>query len=415
MALKSFAWFIGLRYTRSKKRNHFVSFISMSSMLGIALGVMVLVTVLSVMNGFDEEIHNRFFGMAPEITITGADNRIQNWQALIPKITALPDVVAVAPFVGGQGMMTAEGRVVPIIISGIDSRYEENVTHLKEKLLGGKLSNLTHFGVIIGKGLAENLGVLIGDTVSIMIPQASVSPAGMIPRFKRFTVAGVFSAGTGFNFDTKLAFLDIGDAQKLFQLGNAITGLKIKINNVYKAPLLSKQLQTMLGDDYFVGNWTEQFGEFFQAVKLEKSMMFLILLLIIAVAAFNLVSSLVMVVNDKRAEIAILRTLGATPGTILRIFIIQGLLVGVIGTALGLGLGLLLACNATSIVNHIQDWFGVRFLSSNIYFVDYLPSKVLSSDLLKICTAALSMSFIATIYPAYRASKTPITEALHNE
>lgn len=415
MVLKPFAWYIGLRYTRSKKRNHFVSFISMSSMLGIALGVMVLVTVLSVMNGFDEEIHNRFFGMAPEITITGADNQIQNWQELIPKIRQLPDVVAVAPFVGGQGMMTVEGRVVPIIISGIDNRYEEKITHLKEKLLDGQLEKLPHFGVIIGKGLAENLGVLIGDTVSIMIPQATVSPAGMIPRFKRFTVAGVFSAGTGFNFDTKLAFIDMGDAQKLFQLNQSVTGLKVKINNVYKAPALSHELHKMLGDDYFVGNWTEQFGEFFQAVKLEKSMMFLILMLIIAVAAFNLVSSLVMVVNDKRAEIAILRTLGATPGTILRIFIIQGLLVGIIGTALGLGLGLLLACNATSIVNHIQDWFGVRFLSSNIYFVDYLPSKVLPGDLVKICTAALSMSLLATIYPALRASKTPITEALHNE
>lgn len=248
-----------------------------------------------------------------------------------------------------------------------------------------------------------------------MIPQATVTPAGMIPRFKRFTVVGIFSAGAGFNFDTRLAFINIGDAQKLLQIGEDVTGIKMKINNVYDAPRMSTELLKKLGPDYQVGNWTSQFGAFFQAVKMEKTMMFLILLLIIAVAAFNLVSSLVMVVNDKQAEIAILRTIGATPKLILSIFIVQGMMVGVIGTMLGLIGGLILASNATAIVSFLQSIFHVQLLSSNIYFVDYLPSKILVSDLCKVCAVALIMSFIATIYPSWRASKTVIAEALHYE
>jgi lipoprotein-releasing system permease protein len=248
-----------------------------------------------------------------------------------------------------------------------------------------------------------------------MVPQASVTPAGMVPRFKRFRVAGIFSAGTGFNFDTKFAFINMNDAQKLLQLGDDVTGLKLKINNVYLAPEMSAELGERLGENYQVGNWTDNFGAFFQAVKMEKTMMFLILLLIIAVAAFNLVSSLVMVVNDKQAEIAILRTIGATPSTILWIFIVQGMMVGIVGTLLGLVGGILLSTNATAIVNGIQSCFHVQLLSSSIYFVDYLPSKILMSDLGIVCAMSLLMSFLATIYPAWRASKTVIAEALHYE
>lgn len=412
---KPLTLYIGLRYTRAKKKNHFVSFISLSSMLGIGLGVMVLITVLSVMNGFDDEIHKRFFGMAPEITITGADEKIADWQDLANQLKTFPGIKSIAPYVGGQGLLTHQGDVLPIVLTGIDPQYEERVTHLKEKMITGGLENLSHFGIILGRGLADNLGVMIGDKVTIMIPEASVTPAGMIPRFKRFTVGGVFSAGTGFNFDTKLAFIHIEDAQKLMQLGTAVSGIKMKIDHIYDAPMMTKQLAEKLGDGYQVGNWTDQFGAFFQAVKMEKNMMFLILLLIIAVAAFNLVSSLVMVVNDKQAEIAILRTIGATPTIILRIFIVQGMMVGVVGTLLGLISGVLLASNATSIVNFLQSLFGVKFLSSSIYFVDYLPSKVMGSDLLQVCIVALVMSFIATIYPAWRASKTIIAEALHYE
>jgi lipoprotein-releasing system permease protein len=408
-------FYIGLRYTRAKKKNHFVSFISLSSMLGIGMGVMVLITVLSVMNGFDVEIHKRFFGMAPEITISGQDGTLRHWQSLEKKLNRLPGVKAIAPYVGGQGLLTYEGQVSPIVLTGVLPEQEQKVTHLKDKLLLGNIDDLQHFGIILGRGLAMNLGVMMGDKVTIMIPQATVSPAGMIPRFKRFTVTGIFTAGTGFNFDTKLAFIHMDDAQKLLQMGEDVTGLKMKINDIYQAPAMTTQLERQLGEEYQIGNWTQQFGAFFQAVKMEKNMMFLILLLIIAVAAFNLVSSLVMVVNDKQAEIAILRTIGATPGTILWIFIVQGMMVGLLGTLMGLLGGIALASNATTIVNGLQSLFDVHLLSPSIYFVDYLPSKIMWSDLWQVCAMALLMSFLATIYPAWRASKTVIAEALHYE
>lgn len=379
------------------------------------MGVMVLITVLSVMNGFDDEIHKRFFGMAPEITVSGMGGKINDWKALEDKLKQVPGVKAIAPYVAAQGLLTHEGQVLPIVLTGVLPEQEEQVTHLKEKLLVGTLSDLRHFGIILGQGIADNLGVMMGDKVTIMVPEASVTPAGMVPRFKRFTVAGIFSAGSGFNFDTKLAFIHLADAQKLMQLGEDVTGLKMKINDVYQAPELSDQLAIQLGDNYQIGNWTQDFGAFFQAIKMEKNMMFLILLLIIAVAAFNLVSSLVMVVNDKQAEIAILRTIGATPATILWIFIVQGMMVGVVGTMLGMVGGVSLAKNATSIVNGLQSFFNVQLLSSKIYFVDYLPSKILWSDLWQVCAMALFMSFIATIYPAFRASRTVIAEALHYE
>jgi lipoprotein-releasing system permease protein len=412
---KPLPFFIGLRYTRAKKRNHFVSFISLSSMLGIGLGVTVLITVLSVMNGFDEEIHKRFFGMAPEITVTGRDEKLSNWESLTPILKAFPGVVGIAPYIGSQGLLTADGQVLPVILTGVVSNLEQKINHLEKKIILGDMSDLSHFRMVIGEGLAHSLGLSVGEKVTVMIPQATVTPTGMVPRFKRFTIKGVFSAGPGFNFDSKMAFIDLADAQALLQMGQQISGLKLKLNDIYKAPGLSREIAEKLGDDYQVGNWTDQFGAFFHAVKMEKTMMFLILLLIIAVAAFNLVSSLVMVVNDKQAEIAIMRTIGVTPRTILSIFIVQGMMVGVFGTLIGLILGVLLANNATAIVNYLQTLFDIKVLSSNIYFVDYLPSKILKSDLLQICGIALLMSFLATIYPAWRASKTVIAEALHYE
>ncbi len=412
---KPLALYVGLRYTRSRKKTHFVSFISLTSMLGIGMGVMVLITVLSVMNGFDEEIHKRFFGMAPEITVTGADDVIQDWQDLTSKLQSLPGVKAAAPFVGGQGLLTYDGQVSPVMLSGILPEQENKLIHLQDKLLLGDMNQLPHFGMLLGRGLADSLGVMVGDKVTVMVPKATVTPAGMEPRFKRFTVIGIFSAGSGFNFDSKLAFIYLNDAQKLLQLGDAVTGVKLRTDDAYAALPLSETIERDLGEDYRVSNWSQQFGAFFQAVKMEKTMMFLILLLIIAVAAFNLVSSLVMLVNDKQSDIAILRTMGATPRFILSVFVVQGMLVGMLGTLIGLVAGLLLAYNATDIVNALQALFDVQVLSSNIYFVDYLPSKILFSDVVKVCSIALAMSFTATIYPAWRASKTVITEALHHD
>ena len=413
--LKPLALFIGLRYTRARKKSHFVSFISLSSMLGIGLGVMVLITVLSVMNGFDAEIHKRFFGMAPEVTITGQDGVIHDWKTLAQDLSKHPDIKAVGPYVSSQGILTSSGQVVPVLLTGILPDQEEAITHLRDKLILGTMV-IDHFGILLGRSLAENLGVMLGDTVTVMIPQASVSPAGVVPRFKRFTVRGVFSAGTGFNFDTKLAFIHMQDAQKLLQMSTEdASGLRLKIDNIYQAPAMAQNLSYTLGEAYQVGDWTESFGAFFDAIKLEKTMMFLILVLIIGVAAFNLVSSLVMVVNDKQAEIAILRTIGATPRVILSIFIVQGMLIGCMGTAIGVGAGVLLASFATQLVDYLQTLFHWHVLSSSIYFVDYLPSKILWSDVWVVAVTALGMSFLATIYPAWRASKTVIAEALHYE
>lgn len=414
--LKSLVFSIGLRYTRAKKKNHFVSFISLSSMLGIGLGVMVLITVLSVMNGFDAEIHKRFFGMVPEMTVTHQWGPIDDWRNLEKQLARQTAVKAIAPFVSTQGLLTNNGEVVPIVLMGVLPEQEQAITHLQDKMLLGSANSLAHFGIILGKGLAMNLGVVIGDKITVMIPQASVALTGINPRFKRFEVRGIFSAGTGFNFDSKLAFIQLEDAQKLMQLSdNAVTGLRLKVDDIYQAPIQAHTLEAQLGEAYHVGDWTENFGAFFDAIKMEKTMMFLILLLIIAVAAFNLVSSLVMIVNDKQAEIAILRTLGATPRMILSIFIVQGMMIGAMGTLIGVITGIALASHATQLVDHLQTWFDMRILSSSVYFIDYLPSKILGSDVAIIAATALSLSFLATLYPAWRASKTVIVEALHYE
>ena len=407
--------YIGSRYMRTKKKNFFVSFISLSSMLAIGMGVMVLITVLSVMNGFHDKIYKNFFGMVPEITIHGKNGSIDSWQQLSSQLKNIPGIKAMAPFAGGQVLLSADGRSLPAILSGISPVYEQYVNHLKDKLLLGDVNDLNHFGIILGRVLAEKLGVTLNEQVTVMLPEAGVTPTGMVPRFKRFTVVGIFSAGSGFGFDGSLAFVNLEDAQKLMHLGTAVSGLKMKIDSIYQAPALAAKIDNFLGNEYIVGDWTQQFGAFFQAVKMEKTMMFFVLLLIIAVAAFSLVSSLVMIVNDKQAEIAILRTIGATPKTILLIFITQGMLVGFVGTVLGLLGGLFLAVNAPTIVNFLQAMLNMQLFSFGLYGDDYLASKIMTSDLIKICAAALIMSFIATIYPAWRAARTVIAEALHYE
>lgn len=408
------ALYIGLRYTRAKRHNHFISFISATSMIGIALGVAVLITVLSVMNGFDEQIQDRFFAMAPQITITDFRGLIADWHQLSDTVSKNPDVLATAPYAGGQALISYDGSNQPLVINGILPEQQSRITQIHELMSYGKLADLTagSFGIVLGEGLASRLGAKLGDKLTVFIPQTSVSIAGIETRSKRFTLVGVFKAGSGFGFDNQLGFIHLQDAQTLFRLDNNVSGLRLKIKNIFLSSQLSGVISHQLPSYYSVSDWTEQFGAFFKAVKMEKTMMFLILMLIIAVAAFNLVSSLVMVVNDKQSDIAILRTLGMKPNTILRIFMVQGTLVGIIGTLVGLLGGLLLAHNATAIVDWIQRVFNVQLLSSSIYFVDYLPSKIEWSDLIEVCGLALLMSFIATLYPAWRAAKTQPAQAL---
>ena len=412
--IRPLALYIGLRYTRAKRHNHFVSFIAVSSMLGIALGVAVLITVLSVMNGFDHEIKTRFFSMAPQLTITSFGQGIEKWQAMSDKVKQNPHVTGVAPFVGGQALMMNEGFNIPAVLYGVSPKLQSQVSDLKNKMVQGKFSNLKpgDFGIVVGVRLARRLALSMGDKVAVMIPKATVSIAGVHARLKQFTVVGIFKAGAGFGFDNRLAYIDLQDAQVLYLLGKNITGLRVKLDDVYNAPIVSQVLRQQLPTALSIGDWTGQFGAFFKAIKLEKTMMFLILILIIAVAAFNLVSSLVMTVTDKQSDIAILRTLGALPRTILSIFMIQGTIIGVVGLLIGLIGGVILSWNVTEVVNWIQNTFHVELLSANVYFVDYLPSKIELADVMHVMLIALGMSFVATIYPAWRASRTQPAEAL---
>lgn len=409
--------YIGLRYIRAKRTQHFISFISLTSMMGIALGVAVLITVLSVMNGFDDEIHQHFFGMTPEITVTDFSGKMSHWKKWENQLKKYPEVKGIAPFLGGQGLLAFGDQSLPAAVIGVDPSQEISINQIASKMVAGRFDTLkTHsFGIILGKSQAMSLGAWIGDKVTLMIPQVNISLAGAIPRFKRFEVVGVFSAGPGFGFDRELSFIYLNDAQKLFQMGNNVTGLRLKIEDVYAAPIISMKMAQHLPPHFQVSDWTESFGAYFKAVKMEKTMMFLILALIIGVAAFNLVSSLVMLVNDKQSDIAILRTLGALPSTIMRIFMVQGILIGFMGVILGLIGGILLSLNATAIVNCLQDLFHAKWLSSSVYFVDYLPSRLSIKDVSEVCGMALFLSFIATIYPAWQASRVQPAEALRYE
>lgn len=411
------ALFIGLRYTRAKRRNHFISFISLMSMLGIALGVLVLITVLSVMNGFDREIEKRVFSMVPPITVSSFSNAIINWQQVEKTLSTFPVIKAVAPVVSGEVMLTSNNLVQPALINGILPDAEKNISELANKIVQGSITDLiaNQFNMIIGEELANRLDVGLGDKITVITPRVSLSLAGVMPRLKRFTVVGIFRAGSGFGFDSSLAFIHLADAQKLFEMGDAVTALHVKITDMYAAPKFAEKLTTVLGQNAKVTDWTQQFGEYFRMVAQEKAMMFFILMLIILVAVFNLVCTLVMVVNEKEADIAILRTLGATPKMVMGIFIIQGSIIGVIGTLLGVVGGISLALHVTEVVNWIEHLFHVQFLSSSVYFLDYLPSHLEWGDVWRISLSALILSLLGTLYPAWHAARMEPVEALRYE
>ncbi len=412
------ALFIGLRYTRAKRRNHFVSFISVISMMGIALGITVLITVLSVMNGFDYEIQKRVFSMVPPITISSTRGYISGWESLQKEVSQFPSITASAPFVTGEVLLNYGGSTQPSLLFGILPNDEKKVSQVANKMVMGQLTNLKagEFSIVLGEDLAARLNAKIGDKITVVTPQVSMTPAGIIPRFKRFTLVGIFRAGNGFGFDRGVGFIQLQDAQKLLGLNaDMVTGLHLNTPNVFAAPHIADMLLRELSSSASVSTWADQFGDFFHAIQLEKTMMFLILLLLIAVAAFNLVSTLIMVVSEKESDIAILRTFGATPRMIMMIFVVQGGIIGLLGTLLGLIGGISLAWNVTDIVNGIEQIFHVQLLSSGVYFVDYLPSKIEVSDVVKICFSSLFLSLLATIYPAWRASKMDPVESLRYE
>jgi len=411
-----FSLFVGWRYTRANRSNHFISFISLVSTLGLMLGVAALILVLSVMNGFDRELKERILGMVPQATINGYNAPLDDWQPLRDTLLTAHDVEGVAPFVQAQGMLTASGRVQPVLVSGIDPELEKSVSIAAGQMTVGDLNSLQagEYHIVLGELLAQFLGVSIGDKVNLVLPEASVSVAGVIPRLKRFTVSGIFSVGA--ELDANLAYVHLQDAARLKRIkGEAVEGLRIKFNDLFSAPTRVYELARELNHPVYTSDWTRTHGNLFQAIQLEKRMIGLLLFLIVFVAGFNIVSTLVMVVTDKRSDIAILRTLGAKPGMILRIFMIQGSLIGLLGTLLGAVLGITLALTVSDLVAWIESVLGIQFLSSDVYFISYLPSELQLGDVSLVIGVTLAMSFLATLYPAWRAAKVEPAEALRYE
>lgn len=414
--IKPLPLFIGLRYTRARRRNRFVSFISASSMLGIAVGVMALITVLSVMNGFEKELRERILGMVSHGTIQGYDGSMQDWQALLPSLDARDDVVGAAPFVNGEVMITRGSAVTGALVRGVDPAREPSVSRVASSLVRGQLDALQpgEFQVILGSRLAAELGVVVGDAVSLITPEVRASAAGILPRLRRFEVAGIFEVDMA-QYDGSLALIHLGDAQRLFRLGGNVTGIRLEFADLLSAPARVREIAQALPGDYLISDWTMQHRNFFRAVAMEKTVMFIILMLIVGVAAFNIVSTLVMAVQDKQSDIAILRTLGASPGTVMAVFIIQGSLLGIIGTLLGTGAGIGLALNVESIVPAIERLFNIQFISGDVYLISELPSDLRIPDVVRITISAMLLSVIATIYPAWRAARTAPAEALRYE
>jgi lipoprotein-releasing system permease protein len=409
---KPVSLFVGLRYTRAQRSNHFISFIALVSILGLMLGVAVLITVLSVMNGFDHELKTRILGMVPQATVS-SNQVITDWPKLVAKAEQQPHVIGAAPFTQVQGMLTAQGQVAGIMISGIVPDLEKKVSIIQDHMIAGSLTGLVddEFGIVIGKTMAENLGLQLGDKVTLVLPEATASPAGIVPRFKRFVVVGIFSIGA--EVDSSLGYIALNDAAKLLRVPDGAQGVRMKLDDLFVAPTVANHFASELPNNFYASDWTQTQGNLFNAIQMEKAMVSLLLFLIVLVAAFNIVSSLVMVVTDKKADIAILRTLGASPKTITRIFMVQGIVIGAFGTISGALLGVGAALGISQFLGWINTSFGLHLFDA--YFVNYLPSQLRWQDVVLVVSVSLVLSFLATIYPARRAARIQPAEALRYE
>jgi lipoprotein-releasing system permease protein len=411
-----FSLFVGLRYTRSRRRNHFISFISLISTLGIALGVVVLITVLSVMNGFHKEVRERILGMASHGDIQALDGRMTDWQDAMALARRHPRVLGAAPYVEAQAMLSHRREVAGAMVRGIDPFREPEVVDVAEHLVSGALTDLVpgEFRIILGKELAGVLGAEVGDKVTVVVPQITVTVAGTLPRMKRFTVVGLFEVGMG-EYDRGVALVHLDDAAVLQRLGDAVTGVRIRIDDVWQARQVAFELAESLQGHYRVLNWTDYHRNFFAALKMEKRMMGLLLFFIVVIAAFNIVSTLVMMVVDKQSDIAILKTFGATPGQIMRIFIVQGTTLGAIGTLVGVVAGLALALNIEAAVGAVERFFGIQFIDPSIYYIAKLPSDVQTTDVVLVAVGSFLLSLLMTLAPAWRAYRTQPADALRYE
>jgi lipoprotein-releasing system permease protein len=412
----SFEFFIGTRYTRAKRRNHYVSFVSFVSVLCIALGMTVLITVLSVMNGFQREIRTRILGVASHVQLSGAGGTLGDWQKVATEAARHEQVIATAPYVHAQGLLTHGSAVRGVIVRGILPEQEEKVADIGRHMRTGRLESLKsgEYGVVLGVDLARNLGAQPGDKIILVAPQGQVTPAGIVPRMRQLTVTGIFNVDHQ-EFDSSLALVALEDAQRIFRLGDAVSGVRLKLKDLFESRQVARDLAGALGPNIYASDWTMQHANLLRAIQIEKRMMFLIIFLIIAVAAFNIVSSLVMAVKDKQADIAILRTLGASPGSITKIFLVQGMMVGVLGTVLGVTSGVILALNVDSVVLFIETLFGFKFFAKDVYLISDLPSELQTPDVVITAAASFVLSLLATLYPSYRASKVNPAEALRYE
>ena len=408
--------FIGLRYTRAKRRNHFISFISLISMCGIGLGVAALIVVLSVMNGFQKELRTRILGVASHVQVSGPEGELAAWQQVADQALKHQSVRAAAPYVAAQGMLSFDQTVRGTLVRGILPDAEEQVADFNRHMRSGSMQLLKpgEFGIILGAELARALRVFIGDKVTLIAPQGLVTPAAILPRLKQFKVVGLFEAGM-YEYDSGLALIHLADAQALYRMEDRVSGVRLKLDDLFAAPRVARELLTLVEGDVFIADWTRSHANFFRAVQIEKNVMFIILLLIVAVAAFNIVSTLVMAVTDKESDIAILRTLGASPASIMQVFIVQGALIGVIGLALGLAGGIALALNIDVVVPAIERLFNTQFLAKEVYYISELPSDLQWRDVGVIAAVSFVLTLLATLYPSWRASRVNPAEALRYE
>lgn len=410
---KRYEFWMGGRYVRSRSKTSFVSLISAISMLGIAVAVTVLIVVMSVVNGFERELKDRLLAMTAHASIEGADGKLANAADLIEIANDNSRVLAAAPFVDGQALLVFEKHLSGVELRGIEPSAEASVSGIADVMQQGELAELTggDFNIVLGVELASALQVGIGDKVTVTLAEGRVTPAGILPRTKRFTVSGLYRVGM-YEFDRRLAFINIDDARRLFRMRGAVSGIRLAVTEVYEAAQIVREVALEHGEMVLVSDWTRRNVNFFKSIQITKSILFVILLMVIAVAAFNIVSTLVMVVKDKQADIAILRTVGARPSSILKIFVTQGSIVGIAGTLLGVACGSLLALNLESIIGFLEAAFGIKFLAADVYFISDLPSELQLADVLRIAGIALVLAFGSTLYPAWMAARTAPAEAL---
>jgi lipoprotein-releasing system permease protein len=407
---------MGSRYVRARSSNRFVSLISAISMLGIAIAVAVLIIVLSVVNGFERELKDRLLLMSAHATIEDPRQGLSDWQGRVADAVANPRVRAAAPFVDGQALIVHGEQLSGIQLRGIDPALEDDVSGVSDVVTSGSLASLEarQFGIVLGEELANALHAGLGDKVSIILAQGIVTPVGVVPRTKRFTVQGIYRVGM-YEFDRRLAFIHISDAQRLYRKGDTVSGIRLAVNDIYSAPAIVREVALDMGEPVLVSDWTRSHVNFFRSIQITKSILFVILLLVVAVAAFNIVSTLVMVVKDKQSDIAILRTVGANPSTILKIFMIQGSIIGVVGTLAGVALGVTFTLNLEAIVSFMESVFGIKFLAADVYFISDLPADLQMADVINISAIALILALVSTIYPAWRGARTMPAEALRYE